>query len=212
MNTETPELTQFAKAAIRRYLLLLVAPLGTVLMIVAFAAGYFIHDVYGQRGANEAYSHASNEILKIIHEGAKTVSSAQHSTRQSDFLVQELNDIIEDANKMKVSLETATSLTQGADQIVEEVANNLAARDDFRDVLSGGLIERVEVIEGSLMKERKPDPPIHTPGEGPWGGWTGAAFCPQNAYICGLEQKIEARQGRDDDTAMNGIRFFCCPL
>ena len=212
MNTKTLELTQDARGAIRRYLLLLVAPLGTLLTLIAFAAGYFIHDVYGQRGANAAYSHATDELLDMIRRGESALSKAERSEDESQSLIQELSRIIDEANEIKASLETAQSLTQSSDQLVEDVARNLAGRKDFRDILSGGLDQRVESIEEALNKERKPDRAIHAPEESPWGRWTGPAFCPKNAYICGLEQKIESRQGRDDDTAMNGIRFFCCPL
>ena len=54
---------------------------------------------------------------------------------------------------------------------------------------------------------------IIVPGGGPWGKWQGEIKCPDNYFVCGLEQKVESRQGGDgDDTALNAIRMICCPL
>ena len=38
-------------------------------------------------------------------------------------------------------------------------------------------------------------------------------FCPAGHYICGLTQIVEPAKGKNvDDTAMNGMEFYCCPL
>ena len=50
---------------------------------------------------------------------------------------------------------------------------------------------------------------------GYWGTWRKKFYCPANYYLCGLQQRIEKRRGKrshDDDSAMNGLRMFCCPL
>ena len=45
-----------------------------------------------------------------------------------------------------------------------------------------------------------------------WGSWSDPLYCPVNQYVCGLEQSIEPNQGQGDDTAMNAVAFYCCPL
>ena len=46
-----------------------------------------------------------------------------------------------------------------------------------------------------------------------WGKWSVPAYCPTNHYVCGLAQKAEPGRGSGtDDTAVNGIAFYCCPL
>ncbi|NOZ02683.1 MAG: hypothetical protein GXP54_12455, partial [Deltaproteobacteria bacterium] len=50
------------------------------------------------------------------------------------------------------------------------------------------------------------------PGEGAWGTWTGWVNCPKNMYVCGLAQKVEPKQGDNDDTAMNSVAMRCCPF
>ena len=47
---------------------------------------------------------------------------------------------------------------------------------------------------------------------GYWGTWRQEASCPERHYVCGLQQRIEPGQGDGDDSAMNGLRMFCCPL
>jgi hypothetical protein len=72
---------------------------------------------------------------------------------------------------------------------------------------------RLANLEGFLTKKRTPLPePISPPGPGLWGTWHGPAFCPDNHYVCGIEQKVEPQQGNGDDTAMNAVRVYCCPL
>ncbi|XP_075703427.1 vitelline membrane outer layer protein 1 homolog [Rhinoderma darwinii] len=41
---------------------------------------------------------------------------------------------------------------------------------------------------------------------GNYGGWSGV--CPNG--ICGIKTKVEERQGRGDDTALNDVQFECC--
>lgn len=48
-----------------------------------------------------------------------------------------------------------------------------------------------------------------------WGTWSEPLYCPAGQYVCGLQQSVEPHQGpgtRDDDTAMNAVAFYCCPL
>ena len=47
---------------------------------------------------------------------------------------------------------------------------------------------------------------------GGWGAWSDPQYCPRGQVICGLKQRVEGRQGKDDDTAMNAIGFYCCPV
>ena len=49
-------------------------------------------------------------------------------------------------------------------------------------------------------------------GYGYWGSYgSWSESCAANTAVCGIRTKIEAPQGRGDDTALNDIELFCCP-
>ena len=74
--------------------------------------------------------------------------------------------------------------------------------------------KRIITLEDKWLVERKPGAAITLShgASGTWGNWTGAMFCPEKQYVCGLEQRTEPKQSNDDDTGMTGVRFHCCPL
>jgi hypothetical protein len=48
---------------------------------------------------------------------------------------------------------------------------------------------------------------------GPWGDWTAWNYCPPGSAVCGLSIRVEPDQGsKRDDTAMNGMKLYCCNL
>jgi hypothetical protein len=53
---------------------------------------------------------------------------------------------------------------------------------------------------------------ITAPGEQRWGSWNDWQSCPPNSAVCGFAIQLEDRQGNGDDTAMNGMRLYCCSL
>ena len=61
---------------------------------------------------------------------------------------------------------------------------------------------------------REPGPAITFSNSGRWGQWSDPQYCPQGHYVCGLKQRVEPPQGGGsaDDTAMNAVAFYCCPL
>jgi len=61
----------------------------------------------------------------------------------------------------------------------------------------------VECTDGELLN-----------GDGDrWGEWSELVSCPSNTAICGINTLVESDQGNDvDDTALNGVKFYCCEL
>lgn len=60
---------------------------------------------------------------------------------------------------------------------------------------------------------REPGQAITFSNSGHWGRWSDPQYCPRDYYVCGLKQRVETPQGGDgDDTAMNAVAFYCCPL
>ena len=42
-----------------------------------------------------------------------------------------------------------------------------------------------------------------------WGDWSSRS-CPYGTRVCGIQTRIEPRQGDGDDSALNGIKLRCC--
>jgi len=64
--------------------------------------------------------------------------------------------------------------------------------------------------KGFTIHDPKKGASTKTVENGYWGGWKGMKTCPDNTYVCGLETRVEGKQGGGDDTAMNGIKMKCC--
>ena len=93
----------------------------------------------------------------------------------------------------------------------------LSESEDLRESVSAASAKqnvRLEKLESYISRVRKSNDGkrVNIHGEGPWGVWGGPSYCPINHYVCGLEQKLEPRQGDGDDTSLNGVRMICCPF
>lgn len=111
-----------------------------------------------------------------------------------------------------VSLAVATA---GATVFIVRLENRVDGLEESVTGLGVALAGHIEEPWG----EGGEDAPRHTPGqaigfanEGPHGVWSDALFCPDGQYVCGLRQKVEPPVGSGDDTTMNAVEFYCCPL
>ena len=107
-----------------------------------------------------------------------------------------------------VRYQTLGEIQQQLDAEVAEL------RDEVQSITSeyGELMSNLEVFR---TLERLPLRQRIDGDEGYWGTWRQEFSCPERHYVCGLQQRIEAWVGAgrgEDDTAMNGLRMFCCPL
>jgi hypothetical protein len=66
------------------------------------------------------------------------------------------------------------------------------------------------VTNGIKINDPKKGAKTQMVESGYYGSWRGMKTCPDNTYVCGLEGRIEGKQGGGDDTAMNGIKMKCC--
>lgn len=47
---------------------------------------------------------------------------------------------------------------------------------------------------------------------GPWGNWHNWNYCPAGSAICGIQTNVAPNRGNEDDSALVGMRLFCCSL
>lgn len=62
------------------------------------------------------------------------------------------------------------------------------------------------------VRESKDGTQVDIKGGMHWGSWRGVTYCPNNHYVCGINQRVEGRQGNGDDTAVNDLQIYCCPF
>ncbi|MCP4407233.1 MAG: hypothetical protein GY807_05620 [Gammaproteobacteria bacterium] len=60
------------------------------------------------------------------------------------------------------------------------------------------------------VRESKEGIQVDIQGGMHWGRWRGGSYCPDNHYVCGINQRVEGQQGNGDDTAVNDLQIYCC--
>lgn len=72
--------------------------------------------------------------------------------------------------------------------------------------------EELAQIKEEVFKKRESNSGVLTDVKGgmSWGAWRGATYCPDNHYVCGVNQKVEGSRGSGDDTAVTDLRIYCC--
>lgn len=234
MSDENFSLTLAAREAIRSYIRRSVLWPASIVAVIATVGGgvggYAINEFAASRAGQEAYKNATEALMTAV----------SHFSKDSTAIITELrndkakaNEIIEGLEKVNTNLtlleNEATEKAQSIERVNETIkeleapsdidglydklANRLANNSDFRAAASGDMNDRIKELESRWKMRRSPSNAmdVSIAGDGDWGKWHDAS-CPVNHYVCGLGQKIEARQGRDDDTAMNAVRFKCCAL
>lgn len=87
---------------------------------------------------------------------------------------------------------------------IDAISSSLLTHTDF--------IDRVNGMDEFKKFPRHDPVRIEVDGGARWGSWREASYCPPNYYVCGLSQRVEGRQVRGDDTALNSVALECCPL
>ena len=230
MSSADAELSLAEKEAIRNYMRRSVLWPGGVLAVVAAlgagVVGFVINDV----ARTDAYKDATSAILTLINTSATRSATVIAELKGHETKAAQITQEFEEARRRLTALESGARDTvrsiEGMNNslvnlevpsdiyaLYDGLAKRLAGNPKFKAEVAGDLNTRVTKLERQWSVRRSPTQAknVNIAGAGPWGTWYDAS-CPANHYVCGLGQKVEARQGRDDDTAMNAVRFKCCAL
>lgn len=114
-----------------------------------------------------------------------------------------LNNLEQDLVEMKKGV---AGLRGTVDEVQREL-DELGKRESEEEPAADQSVATAVVI-------REPGTAITFSNSGRWGSWSDPQYCPQGHYVCGLRQRVEPPQGGrgSDDTAMNAVAFYCCPL
>lgn len=128
------------------------------------------------------------------------------------------------AEKSKLEIEEFRQLSSDALQTINsidvfktagnQIADAVLVKGNIEGKVSSRFDSRLTNIENYTKKIRQSNTGqlIEIKGGAPWGNWHPATYCPDNFYVCGLQQKVEPKQGNNDDTGLNSIKMACCPL
>src|SRR5690349_19263122 len=78
----------------------------------------------------------------------------------------------------------------------------------LRRTILGQVIE-LAVAAQALVSSRADQVAEITPEGGPWGSWRQSVYCNPGTWAVGFQQRVEARQGSGDDTALNSVKLIC---
>lgn len=203
---------------VKSHLLGLIVVPGVVVATLSFIVGYLVNDIAGATGENEAFKVTSTKIVDLAQRAGEKFEAARQFEEQANDLLQrmrkselELKSTREEALELKDEIATVHLAATSTENLVAKIVDSLSKNESFRQHVMGDFQERLTRLEEVGSKTRQPGDQILVPGAGPWGAWNDAR-CPANEYVCAIGQKVEGKQGKGDDTAMNGVRFRCCPL
>lgn len=172
------ELRPEAKLALQRYVLRILAPAGAGLFIL----GFILNDVARQNAYNDAYSDASQQIVKLAQEVGGAAKDASR-------LTSEVKEVAEEARRLQASLETQAAWVE-SEGGVAEVVEQLSEREDF--------ISRLALDSLGDHHCR-------------WSRWQESdedsrqMLCEDGRYVKGVEFRASA-----EGVAQGGSRVLCC--
>lgn len=172
------ELSPEAKLALQRYVFRILAPAGAGLFIL----GFILNDVARQNAYNDAYSDASQQIVKLAQEVGAAANDASRLTL-------EVKAVAEEASRLQASLKTQAAWVE-SEGGVGEVVNQLSEREDF--------ISRLAL---DALGDRSCS----------WSRWqdedqtSRQILCDDGRYVKGVEVRAEA-----ENAVQGGFRVLCC--
>ena len=142
-----------------------------------------------------------------------TLGCIRDNPREEPVLQPDYVSVVRNNGDAAVSVSWSKYDEQGVRyETIAEIQQSLDAsvaglRGEFQTMRSS--LEAFQALERLPLRHRVDADPGH------WGDWREVFSCPERHYVCGLQQRIESPLGGGsgrDDTAMNGLRMFCCPL
>lgn len=169
---EAGQLSDAAKAAVRKYLVLLCAPPAIVLAIASAVAGYIINDWARGQAYADAYGRAITSIVDSAKEAAKAQQEAETASQSALAARTEVNITLNEVNASKDAIETVKQLADGK---VVEIAVSLLQNPEFKNSLARVADDRVDAVLAEITNINARLATIatyrivtSTQGDGPW--------------------------------------------
>eukprot|EP01084_Bolivina_argentea_P042523 78398_1 len=98
----------------------------------------------------------------------------------------------------------ATPVYCGPDQYVSGFRQKVSKSQGLKDDTAANAVHFI--CQSTVDTASKME--IHADNDMEFGDWS-SAHCPENYFVIGFNQKVQAQQGAGDDTALNSIRIYC---
>ena len=159
---EEPELDYRAKAAVRGYMLRLVAIPGVLVTVLSFVVGFLLRDVAMKTAeveANKRYeiqltqfvNRLDDEKVRIINDTAESREKAKIAAKKAEQLATETKDTVLKIDRLHSSLKSLEAVNTSTDTI-SEVVNVLKSDDIF---LKEALKDQIDELKQSAYLECK---------------------------------------------------------
>ena len=212
------KLTLSAKEALRKYVLSLLILPSAILTTVGFALGYAVNDWAKGQAYVAAYEKSADKMLDMAINAGRAMDDAEEAqkeiTKVVEYTVQAQSQVEDAHTKANEALQkiNAVDVFDSADKQVDKIADAVLAKTNIEERVITKFDTRLKKIEITNSKLRKSETGkvVKVDGGGPWGSWKKVSYCPTNHYVCGLQQRVEKKQGSDDDTALNAVNMVCC--
>lgn len=204
-----PQLTLEARAAVRSYLLRLLAIPTVVVAAIAFVLGFLINEAARQKAYGDAYTTASSKILELAVGAASAASDAEDAKKAVEETSVKLDRLVVEVEQTAARVRTAEGF-QKSEEMVAQVVSLLEERDDFQQAIRGDVGARVDELLRWRIAKRPPRENVLVWGDETTSGWREARFCPDKYYACGISVKPESDP--KDRPSLSGLRVHCCEL
>lgn len=214
------ELTLGAKEALRKYVFSLLILPSAILTAVGFALGYAVNDWAKGQAYVAAFETSADKMLDMAVNAGRAVDDAEEAqndiTRVVEYTVRARSEIEDAHRKASEALQkiNAVDVFDSANKKIDQIADAVLTKTNIEERVSAKFDTRLTNIESinSKLRDSKEGTVVTVSGGGPWGSWKQVSYCPTNHYVCGLQQRVEKKQGDGDDTALNSVNMVCCPF
>lgn len=222
---EKYKLAESAKSALRKYMLTLLILPSALLAAVGFVLRYAINDLAKGEAYVAAFDKASDHMFRMAVNAGRALDDAEEAQEEAGKMIEvtkKSRAVIEKIHRRSneaVRKMDSITVFDIADKNVETIAESVLEKGNLEQRIVAIVDQRLTEAENRITEAEKGLNKKRVSGKGemtnvhggmPWGTWRDVTYCPDDHYVCGLSQRVESKQGKGDDTAINDLRMWCC--
>ena len=136
------ELDTAQKQEIRRYMVKVITIPSIGLAVMAFFIGFYLEKGATLDAYHAAYQDAMGRVLSLTISSTEAIADAKASRRETEILLREARSLEKEAEQLRNQLLTHQEF-QSTENLVQNVAENLASREDFGERVAKDVDTRI---------------------------------------------------------------------